>query len=71
VGVLGDIAYDEHHPRLDVPKQAPESREVLSFSCGHEVESGWLGDADRHDPNVERRTASETVDPIDDRGGAP
>lgn len=70
-GVLGDIAYDEHHPRLSKPKQAPESREVLTFSCGHEVESGWLADAARDDPNVERRQSPETAAPapVETEGG--
>lgn len=68
-GVLGDIAYDEHHPQLSTPKQAPESREVLTFSCGHEVESGRLADAARADPNVERRQSPETAAPVETEGG--
>jgi hypothetical protein len=62
-GVLTDIAYDEHHPPVDPPKQAPESGEVVTFTCGHEVEVGRLADAARDDPNVERRTSDDVVDP--------
>jgi hypothetical protein len=67
-GVLGDIAYDEHHPTLPLPKQAPESREVLTFSCGHAVEAGSLAAASRDDPNVERRQAEDTVGPVETGG---
>ena len=62
-GVLADIAYDEHHPPVDPPKQAPESGEVVTFTCGHEVEVGRLADAARDDLNVERRTSDDVVDP--------
>jgi hypothetical protein len=64
-GVLTDIAYDEHHPVLERPKQAPESSEVLTFTCGHEVEEHRLAEAARDDPNVERRDAPETPSPVD------
>jgi hypothetical protein len=67
--VLADIAYDEHHPRLRLPKQAPESSELLTFSCGHEVEARRLAEAARDDPNVERRAAEDTTDTVDAEGG--
>jgi len=67
-GVLADIAYDEHHPPLRLPKQAPEAREMLTFSCGHEVEAHSLAEAARDDPNVERRTTEETVGPVEIEG---
>ena len=68
-GVLGDIAYDEQD-RLGSLKQAPESREVLTFSCGHEVEAGLLGEAARDDQNVERRQSEESAPkPVDAQGG--
>lgn len=68
-GVLADIAYDEHHPPLPLPKQAPEAREMLTFSCGHEVEARSLADSARDDPNMERRTTEETVEPVRSEGG--
>ncbi|HSJ51724.1 MAG TPA: hypothetical protein VLA90_10645 [Actinomycetota bacterium] len=71
VGVLGDIAYDEHTSADEPRKQAPESREVLAFSCGHEVLARELGEAARDDPNVERRETPQTVEPIDPEGGRP
>jgi hypothetical protein len=67
-GVLRDIAYDEHHPDLEKPKQAPESQEVVSFTCGHEVEGRFLAEAARNDSNVERREAEDTVTPPDPEG---
>jgi hypothetical protein len=68
-GVLGDIAYDEHEPSA-APKQSPESRELLVFSCGHEVEASRLAEAARDDPNVERRRTEDTVGPVDVEGGS-
>jgi hypothetical protein len=70
-GVLGDIAYDAQHPNPPQPQQAPESRELLTFSCGHQVEERSLAEAARNDPNVERRTAEETVAPVGTEGGEP
>ena len=60
-GVLRDIAYDENPAEADGIKQAPESMEVLTFTCGHEVEAHRLEEAERRDPNVERRESDETV----------
>lgn len=70
-GVLRDIAYDEHRSPAEPLKQAPESREVLAFTCGHEILARELGEAARDDPNVERRETPETVEPIDREGGRP
>jgi hypothetical protein len=69
-GVLAAIAFGGRRPEARVPKQGPESRELLTFSCGHEVEGGKLAEAARDDQNVERRTADDSVTPIM-RGGAP
>ncbi len=64
-GVLRDIAYDENETVASGIKQAPESREVLTFTCGHEVEAHRLEEAARRDPNVERRDTPETVDDVE------
>ena len=50
---------------IDFGDQQPESRQVQTFTCGHEVEGAQLqtGDAERLD--VERRTSEETVMPAD------
>ena len=49
---------------VDFGGQQPESRELQTFTCGHEVEGEQLqiSDADRLD--VERRRSEETVTPI-------
>lgn len=70
-GVLADIAYDEGTPDADRPRQGSESREVVTFTCGHEVGSASLADARRDDPNVERRQSEETAQPIPTEGDAP
>lgn len=68
-GVLGDIAYDDRAPSAS-PKQSPDSREVLVFSCGHEVEASRLAEVARDDPNVERRQTEDTVGPVEVEGGS-
>jgi hypothetical protein len=60
-GVLRDIAYDENPAEPTGIKQAPESVEVLTYTCGHEVEAHRLEEAARRDPNVEGRESGETV----------
>jgi hypothetical protein len=48
----------------DFGTQQPESREVLTFTCGHEVEGAMLETADSDRLDVERRTSEETVTPV-------
>ena len=50
---------------VDFGDQQPESREVQTFTCGHEVEGGRLRTADADRLDVERRKSEETVTPID------
>jgi hypothetical protein len=45
--------------------QQPESREVRTFTCGHEVEGATLDTADADLLDVERRTSEETVTPVE------
>jgi hypothetical protein len=45
--------------------QQPESREMLTFTCGHEVEGATLQTADADRLDVERRTSEETVTPVE------
>jgi hypothetical protein len=61
-GVLRDISYDE---RVGIAQQSADSDEVIAFTCGHEVRGRGLDDAARDDPNVERRSSEETVEPIE------
>ena len=69
VGVLGNIAHDENPQAPSGIKQAPESREVLTFSCGHEVEAERLEESASADQNVERRESEDTVEPIGPTSG--
>ena len=50
---------------IDFGDQQPESREVQTFSCGHEVEGARLQTADADRLDVERRASEETVAPVD------
>lgn len=56
----------EGTPRtIDFGDQQPESRQVETFTCGHEVEGARLNTADADRLDVERRAFDETVTPID------
>jgi len=48
--------------------QQPDSRQMQTFTCGHEVEGDRLESADAEEMDVERRTSDETVTPVDDEG---
>lgn len=50
---------------VDFGDQQPESREVQTFTCGHEVKGGRLRTADADRLDVERRQSEETVTPVD------
>ena len=50
---------------VDFGDKQPESRDVQTFTCGHEVEGGRLRTADADRLDVERRKSEETVTPID------
>jgi hypothetical protein len=58
VGRLRDLTYDE-----GAPMQEADSRELLQFTCGHEVIGAALWTADTTKLDVEQRRSSETVDP--------
>ena len=67
-GVLRDITYREGEPAPGAaePTQTPETRQVETYSCGHEVTgpkleqtAGVAGDLE-----VERRQSDETVEPL-------
>jgi hypothetical protein len=45
--------------------QRPDSREVRTFTCGHEVEGAKLETANADLLDVERRTSEETVTPVE------
>ena len=50
---------------IDFGDQQPESRQVETFTCGHEVEGARLQTADADRLDVERRVSDETVTPVD------
>ena len=50
---------------VDFGEQQPESRQVQTFTCGHEVEGARLQTADGDRLDVERRASGETVTPVD------
>lgn len=62
-GTLVDIAFDEGDRRASKPAQSADSRQVVSFSCGHVVDGPGLDRADADALAVERRTSPETTDP--------
>lgn len=51
--------------------QQPDSRQMQTFTCGHEVEGDRLESADAEEMDVERRTSEETVTPVDDENEEP
>jgi hypothetical protein len=59
-GTLSDLAFDETGNER-APKQTADSREVVTYSCGHEVVGSSLAGADQERLDVERRTSDETT----------
>ena len=63
-GVLADIGFDANAPGGgEIPQQQPDARQVERYSCGHEVLGAPLSTADGDLLDVERREASDVVDP--------
>jgi hypothetical protein len=61
-GVVADIAFDAGvRTEAGAPMQEPESREVITYSCGHEVGGAELQTADADRLDVERRSSDETA----------
>lgn len=50
---------------IDFGDQQPDSRQVQTFTCGHEVEGARLQTADTEHLDVEQRTSEETVTPVE------
>jgi hypothetical protein len=70
-GRLVDIAYDAGTKTSDGrPTQQPESRQLSSYSCGHEVAGASLASADPEVLDVERRDPTGDVTPSDPAAGA-
>jgi hypothetical protein len=69
-GELVDISFDAGPPSdapadTGVPEQGTDTRQVESYSCGHQVLGARLSQADPHHLDVERRTSEDTVAPVD------
>ena len=63
-GELVDMAFDEPGRGEDAPsRQGGDSRQILTYSCGHRVVGASLAGADSEALDVERRASGETVDP--------
>ena len=65
-----DISFDAGPPSdapadTGVPEQGTDTRQVESYSCGHQVLGARLSQADPHHLDVERRTSEDTVAPVD------
>ncbi|HYJ60700.1 MAG TPA: hypothetical protein VE032_04465 [Actinomycetota bacterium] len=60
-GTLVDVAFDLNAD--GEVEQRADSREVDSYTCGHEVPGPSLASADPDRLSVERRSSEETVDP--------
>ncbi|MEP6757885.1 MAG: hypothetical protein ABJB55_01670 [Actinomycetota bacterium] len=64
VGVVADIAFDRDPSRPQaVPQQTPETTELTTYSCGHQVPGRSLASADAEALDVERRQSQDTVAP--------
>jgi hypothetical protein len=65
LGVVTDIAFDAGQ-QPDEPSQDPNARQLVTYSCGHQVLGPTLATADAEQLAVERRAAEDTVDPPPD-----
>jgi hypothetical protein len=64
-GVVVDVSYEIEGSGGTEPVIAPESREVRTFSCGHEDRGPRLASSDQERLSVERRTSEETAEPTE------
>jgi hypothetical protein len=62
-GTLRDVSFDEGERQRGRRAQDAGSRQVESYTCGHEVIGPTLASADADALDVERRVSEETVDP--------
>jgi hypothetical protein len=66
-GTLADIAFDAEAPSetsgSETPEQQPESRQLDTYTCGHQVLGAQLAAADER-LDVERRASDETAEPL-------
>ena len=65
IGTLADIDFGG-----DANVQDTESRQVDTYTCGHEVERAPLEVADAERLDVEQRTSEQTTSPTPEEGTA-
>jgi hypothetical protein len=63
LGTLVDVAFDLDAEAEDAPSQTANSRQLITYSCGHKVPGPSLSSADPERLEVEQRDSEETVDP--------
>jgi hypothetical protein len=66
-GTLADIGYDALPPTQQGPEQQPDSRQIDTYTCGHQVIGERLGTADSDELDIERRTSDEPAEPLPDQ----
>lgn len=59
-GVLADIGWDDARGE-DVIEQRGDSRQVVRYSCGHEVVGAAMDTSDTAQLDVERRRSEDTA----------
>lgn len=69
-GVVTDIAFDTGTGEDGEPSQDPSARQLITYSCGHQVLGPRLASADPERLDVERRASEDTVDPPPDPNDA-
>jgi hypothetical protein len=62
-GFVADIAFDRATGGQPDLRQTAESRELVTYSCGHQVLGASVGTADTDVLDAERRTSRETAEP--------
>jgi len=65
-GTLADIGYDAAPATQREPEQQPDSRQIDTYTCGHQVIGERLATADGEELDIERRTSDEPAEPLPD-----
>jgi len=65
-GTLTDLAFDAGDRLKAKPAQTSDSRQLLTYSCGHTSPGPRLDTADANALVVERRASKDVVDPTPD-----
>jgi hypothetical protein len=68
-GTLADIAFDETPAGQPDLEQQPDSRQIDTYTCGHQVIGARLAGADADVLDVERRGSEDAAQPLPDAEG--